>query len=131
MNPRKILVIEDEKDMLELYALRLEHKGFRLLAASDGTLGLRLAKEESPDLILLDLMLPDINGIRICQTLKNDSRYRAIPIIILSARVDECTIKSGMSAGADCYMTKPFEWDEVYARILDLLPEEIPESNCF
>ena len=88
MNPKKILVIEDEKDMLELYALRLQHKGFKLLTASDGTLGLRLAKEEMPDLILLDLMLPDINGIQICSLLKNDSRYSAIPIIILSARVD-------------------------------------------
>ncbi len=124
MSPRKILVIEDEMDMLELYALRLEHKGFRLLTASDGTLGLQLAKEERPDLILLDLMLPDINGIRICSLLKSDSRYRAIPIIILSARVDECTIKSGMSAGADSYMTKPFDPDKLISTVTKYLPGE-------
>ncbi len=117
---QKILIVEDEQDMLELYRIRLEKEGFEVLAAGDGEEGLKLAREEKPGLILLDLMLPKLDGFKVCRMLKFDNRYKHIPVIMLTARVEDKDRKLGISVGADAYMTKPFDWEELNEKIKEL-----------
>ncbi len=117
----RILVVEDEEVSLELLTIRLENAGFEVLAAADGEEGLRLAQEESPDLILLDFMLPKISGVTVCTELKSDERFKRIPIIMLTAMAEERDLESGMQAGADDYVTKPFNWKELNNKIELLL----------
>ncbi|MBR2386103.1 response regulator [bacterium] len=95
----------------------LKQKGYECIWAYDGEEGLRLAKEESPDLIMLDVMMPKINGYKICRLLKFDSRYKNIPIIMVTARGQEQDIAIGEETGADEYITKPFEFSNVFEKI--------------
>ncbi len=118
---KSILVVEDEKDMLDLFKIRLEKEGFNVLTAADGEEGLRLAREERPGLILLDMMLPKLDGFKVCRMLKFDRRFRHIPVIILTARAEEKDRNLGLSVGADAYMTKPFKWEEVRGKIEEFL----------
>ena len=98
---KKILIIEDEVELVEMLKVRLEANGYDIISAYDGQTGLDRAKKEKPDLILLDLMLPKIDGYQICGTLKKDKEYSRIPIIIFSARAQEHEIKLGKELGAD------------------------------
>ena len=113
----KILVVDDEQDIVETMVIMLKQKGYECIWAYDGEEGLRLAKEESPDLIMLDVMMPKINGYKICRLLKFDSRYKNIPIIMVTARGQEQDIAIGEETGADEYITKPFEFSNVFEKI--------------
>jgi len=128
----KILIVEDEKDIVKMLDYNLKKEGFRTINASDGEDALDLANREHPDLILLDLMLPGIDGLEVCKTLKSDSKTKHIPIIMLTAKTQEADKIVGLELGADDYVTKPFSPRELIARIKAVLrrskeKEELPE----
>ena len=116
-----ILLIEDDKNILELVKYNLEQEGFRVLTATRGNAGLEIALREKPALVILDLMLPEINGLEICKTLKQNDKTRRIPIIILTAKGTESDKIVGLELGADDYITKPFSPRELIARIKAVL----------
>jgi len=106
---KKILIIDDEMDFIDLLKARLEAEGYEIIAACDGAQGLEKAKEEKPDLILLDIMMPKMDGYQVCRFLKFDEAFKHIPIIMLSARSQAQDQKKGTEVGADAYVTKPFD----------------------
>ena len=112
-NGKKILVVDDEPLVAETLIMAFEKAGFRCLAASDGSEAISATEEWRPDLILLDIMLPKINGYKVCRRLKSDERFKEIPIIIVSARTQEKDVVLGLESGADEYVTKPFEMKEL------------------
>lgn len=114
---KSILIIEDDEHILELLKFNIESAGYKTYTASDGSTGYDLANEYKPDLILLDLMLPGIDGIRLCEMLKNKSDTEAIPIIMLTAKGHESDKILGLESGADDYITKPFSIKELMTRI--------------
>ena len=116
-----IIVIEDEPDIQEVIVHNLSREGFEVLSAGDGETGLKMVKDKSPDLVLLDLMLPGLDGIEICRQLKGDSMTRAIPIIMVTAKGEESDIVLGLGIGADDYVTKPFSPKELTARVKAVL----------
>jgi two-component system alkaline phosphatase synthesis response regulator PhoP len=118
MNKRKILVVDDERKIVELVRLYLEKDGYRVLVATDGLDGLELARQKRPDLILLDLMLPGMDGLDICRILQAESD---VPIIMLTARTTDEDKLIGLELGADDYVTKPFNPREVVARVRAVL----------
>ncbi len=113
----KILVVEDEKDIIELIVFNLNREGYTVIAAESGEVGLTKAHTENPELILLDLMLPGINGLDVCRRLKSESATRHIPVIMLTARNEDVEIITGLEIGADDYITKPFSPRVLIARI--------------
>ncbi len=117
----KILIVEDEKDILKMLEYNLKKEGFRAISAQDGEEALDLALAQQPDLILLDLMLPGIDGIEVCKTLKKENKTRLIPIIMLTAKGQESDKVIGLELGADDYVTKPFSPRELIARIKAVL----------
>lgn len=121
MAHEKILVVEDEKDILELIAFNLECSGYTVFKASNGEDGLQLANAEMPDLILLDIMMPGIDGFDVCRSLKQEQKTRKIPIIMLTARGEDTDIVSGLELGAEDYVTKPFSPKILVARIRTVL----------
>jgi len=118
MNKRKILVVDDERKIVELVRLYLEKDGYRVLVATDGLGGLELARQKRPDLILLDLMLPGMDGLDVCRILQAESD---VPIIMLTARTTDEDKLIGLELGADDYVTKPFNPREVVARVRAVL----------
>ena len=116
-----ILVVEDEKNILELVKYNLEQEGYRVLAANRGDTGLDLALKQKPDLVILDLMLPEIDGIEICKTLKQNEKTLFTPIIMLTAKGQEADRVLGLELGADDYVTKPFSPRELMARVKAVL----------
>ena len=118
---KHILIIDDEQDMLDLLRPRLEAAGYEVSTAPDGQSGLDKAREEKPDLILLDVMMPKIDGYQVCRFLKFDEDYKHIPIILLTARGQEQDRETGKKVGADGYLTKPFEKEELLNTIDRLL----------
>ena len=116
MKFEKVIVIEDEADILEVIEYNLAREGYRVLSARDGEEGLRLVKREMPDLVLLDLMLPGLDGIEVCRKLKEDPITRSIPIIMVTAKGEESDIVLGLGIGADDYVTKPFSPKELMGR---------------
>ena len=123
MDKKRILIIEDEADMMEMVKFRLEASGFEVICASDGEAGLDKAAKENPDLILLDLMLPRIDGYKVCRELKSDEGYRRIPIVIFTARASEREREMGLDCGAEAYITKPFEPQALVDKINELLEQ--------
>jgi len=117
MSPKKILIVDDEADLVETIRFPLELEGFKVLAAYNGEEGLNQARAEKPDLILLDLMLPKLDGYKICRLLKFDERYKHIPIFMLTAKTQEKDKILGKETGADEYFTKPFDIDGLIAKI--------------
>jgi DNA-binding response OmpR family regulator len=113
----RILIVDDEPDLLLVLRFGLEAEGFEVIEASDGERGLEMARTERPDLLVLDLMLPRMDGYKVCRALKFDERYRQIPIFILSARSGETDRRLAMDLGADDYLTKPYEVKDLVARI--------------
>ena len=105
----RILIVDDEADLVSVLRIGLEIEGFEVIAASDGEEGLRKAREERPDLVVLDLMLPKLDGYRVCRALKFDERYRGLPIVILSARSGEQDRRLAFDMGADAFVTKPYD----------------------
>lgn len=114
----KILVIEDDLTLLDTLEYNLDKEGYTVITASDGLTGLHIAQAEEPDLIVLDLMLPLLDGFEICRTLRPES---SVPILMLTARVDEIDRIVGLEVGADDYLTKPFSMRELLARVKALL----------
>lgn len=117
----KILIVEDEKDIAKMLDYNLKKEGFRTLLASDGEDALSLAGRERPDLILLDLMLPGMDGLEVCKKLKKEEKTVSIPIIMLTAKSQESDKVIGLELGADDYVTKPFSPRELIARIKAVL----------
>ena len=117
----RILLVDDEPSIVKMVGKRLEVEGFEVTVAMDGQEGLQKAQSQQQDLIILDLMLPKLNGYEVCGLLKRDSRYEKIPIIMLSARTQEKDEKEGLAAGANVFMTKPFKSQELVERIKALL----------
>ncbi len=115
--PKKILVIEDEKDIQELLQLYLRRDGYAVHIAKDGEAGLRKASQERFDLVLLDLMLPHMDGLEVCRTLRSQAQTADLPIIMITAKGEEADRIVGLEIGADDYITKPFSPREVMARV--------------
>lgn len=121
MAKEKILIVEDEKDIVKMLDYNLKKEGFKTLSAHNGEDGLDMARKENPDLILLDLMLPEMDGMDVCKAIKNEAKTSHIPIIILTAKAQETDKIVGLELGADDYMTKPFSPRELIARIKAVL----------
>jgi len=114
---KKILIVEDEKDILHLVKLYLDKEGFRTVTATTGTDGLKCAKQDKPDLIVLDLMLPEIDGLEVCKRLRTGPETAMVPIIMLTAKAEESDTVIGLELGADDYVTKPFSPKALVARV--------------
>ncbi len=114
---KKILIVDDEADIIEILQFVLESRGYECITATDGEEGLRLARESNPDLIILDVMMPKINGYKISRLLKYDSKYKDIPILMITARSQEEDKLIGEETGADEYITKPFQVDYVVEKV--------------
>ncbi|WP_455388883.1 response regulator transcription factor [Petrachloros mirabilis] len=114
---KKILIVEDERDILQLVTLYLEKEGFRTVPAATGAEGLKSAKQEKPDLVILDLMLPEIDGLEVCKRLRAAPETAMLPIIMLTAKAEESDTVIGLELGADDYVTKPFSPKTLVARV--------------
>ena len=119
--PKKILVVEDEPDILQLVKLYLEKEGFRTATAVNGAQALKKVKEDKPDLIVLDLMLPELDGLEVCKRLRSVPDTAMLPIIMLTAKAEESDTVIGLELGADDYVAKPFSPKALVARIKALL----------
>ncbi|MFM8980067.1 MAG: response regulator, partial [Planctomycetia bacterium] len=129
MKREKILVIEDEADLREVLAYNLSREGYRVLLAESGSEGLRKARKEAPDLALLDLMLPDVDGIEVCRRLKRDPVTGAMPIIMVTAKSEEPDVVLGLGVGADDYIAKPFSPRTLLARVKAVLRRAPPREE--
>ena len=121
---KKILIVDDEQDIVESVKFVLEASDYACYCAYNGEDGLRLAKEIVPDLIILDVMMPKINGYKISRLLKFDSKYKDIPILMVTARSQEEDKLIGEETGADEYITKPFEMDEIVKKVNEYLKKD-------
>jgi two-component system alkaline phosphatase synthesis response regulator PhoP len=120
---KKILVVDDEQDIVTLIKSRLELSGYEVIAAYDGNEGLEKARKEKPDMVILDIMLPKIDGFQVCRMLKFDSDYKNIPVMLFSARAGEHDKATGEEAGADAYLVKPFDSNVLIAKVKELLKD--------
>jgi two-component system alkaline phosphatase synthesis response regulator PhoP len=118
---QRILVVDDDREIVRLTRAYLEQSGYQVLVAYDGETALHVLRRESPDLVILDLMLPDRNGLDVTRTVRRDASLAAMPIIMLTARVDDQDKIVGLELGADDYVTKPFNPSELMARIRAVL----------
>ena len=118
-----VLIVEDDPDTVKLVGLYLQRDGHKVLTARDGVEGLRLAREARPDLVVLDLMLPRLDGIEVCRVLRDETK---VPIVMLTARVEEEDRLAGLDLGADVYVTKPFSPKELAARVRAVLSPNYP-----
>ncbi len=128
MQTPSVLVVEDEPAQREILAYNLEAEGFRVQQADNGEEALLIVAEETPDLIVLDWMLPNVSGIEVCRRLKSRAETRAVPIIMLSARSEETDLVRGLETGADDYMVKPYSVAEVMARVRTQLRRSRPAT---
>lgn len=116
-----VLVADDDRDILQLVSFRLERADYEVVQANDGEEALRLVKELHPDLAVLDLMMPKLNGYEVIREIRRDEETKAIPVILLTARVQEADVARGFEAGADDYLKKPFSPQELRARVHAIL----------
>lgn len=114
---KTILVVDDEQDLLDLIEYNLKQEGYQVLRAENGEDGITLAREERPNLVLLDIMMPEMDGIEVCRRMREDKELKLIPIIFLTARSDEKTEIEGLDMGADDYITKPISTSKLISRI--------------
>jgi DNA-binding response OmpR family regulator len=121
MNKKRILIVDDEIDIVETIQFMLESQGLECLAAYDGEDALLKARTENPDLILLDIMLPKMDGYKVCRLLKFDEKYKDIPIIMLTAKAQDADKLMGKETGADEYVCKPFVMDDLVRMIREYL----------
>lgn len=117
----KVLIVDDENDIVDLISYNLEKEGFSTVKAYDGETALKLVKTQKPDLMILDLMLPKINGLDVCREIRHNQETVGLPIIMLTAKSDEVDKVTGLEVGADDYVTKPFSIKELIARIRSVL----------
>jgi DNA-binding response OmpR family regulator len=116
-----VLVADDDPDILQLVALRLGRSGYDVVTASDGEQALDAALERAPDLALLDVMMPKLDGYQVTERLRGNATTRHMPVILLTARVQEADVARGIQAGADDYVKKPFSTQELHARVQAVL----------
>ena len=121
MKQETILIIEDDGDIVELLQYNLAKEGFRVRVARDGDSGLHEARRYRPDLILLDLMLPGVDGLEVCRRLKRDGELATTPVVMVTAKSEESDVVTGLELGADDYLTKPFSPRELLARVRAVL----------
>lgn len=124
MTKKKILIVDDEKDLVEILTLRLEANNYEVILAYDGKEALDKARKIKPDLIITDLMLPKMDGYKVCRMLKFDEKYKHIPIVMFTARAQRSDEKLGYEVGADAYIVKPFEPLALLDKIKELLAEK-------
>jgi two-component system alkaline phosphatase synthesis response regulator PhoP len=132
MTKEVILIVDDEEDIRELVELNLSREGYQILSCDTGERALELVRSKMPDLVVLDLMLPGVDGLEVCKRLKADPDTRHIPVLMLTAKGEEADIVAGLELGADDYVTKPFSGKVLVARVRRLLrryPEETEEQG--
>lgn len=127
---KRVLIVDDEPNIVAALEYLLQRTGYEVRAASDGDDALRQVEDFVPDLVLLDVMMPQKSGYEVCQRIREREDWRRIKIIMLSARGREAEVNKGLSLGADLYITKPFSNAELVARIGDLLGEAGPPPNA-
>ncbi|NQT30466.1 MAG: response regulator [Candidatus Saganbacteria bacterium] len=121
MGSKKVLVIEDEKELAEMIKMRLLKERYEVELAYDGEEGLAKAKSLMPDLIILDIKMPKLDGYTVCEMLKSDKKYKHIPIIMLTVRVSKMEMKRGFEAGTDEYLTKPYDGEALISKVKEYL----------
>ena len=121
MAGKKVLLVDDEVDFIDVVRVRLEANNFEVIVAYDGEAALEKVKEDKPDIIILDVMMPKINGFEVCRMLKFDDNYKAIPIIILSALGQQFDREKAVQCGADAYFIKPFDLNLLVTKIESML----------
>ena len=121
MSPKKVLLADDEMDVIRVVSARLKDGGYQVISAGDGEEALRLAKEERPDIVILDIMMPKLDGYKVCRLLKFDHQYKTIVVMMLTARAQPEDMKLAAECGADAYMTKPVDFQEFLTKIAQLL----------
>ena len=136
MQKPKLLLIEDEEDIAALIKLQAELSGYKMIVESDGLNGFRAVEREKPELIILDIMLPGMNGLDVCRKIKNNPDLKHIPIILISAKSEELDVVLGLELGADDYVTKPFSPKVLFSRVKVVLrrkqePQHIPHIIQF
>jgi two-component system phosphate regulon response regulator PhoB len=129
MSRERILVVDDEEDLLELVNYNLSREGFRVECVATGEAALAAARKNLPDLIVLDLLLPSVDGLEICRRLKADEKTKHIPIIMLTAKSEESDMVTGLELGADDYMTKPFSPRVLLARVRAILRRKAKQAS--
>lgn len=129
MEHKKILVVDDEPEIVELVRMRLEAHGYAVITASDGLEALDLARAAHPDLMILDVMLPKLDGFKVCAMLKQDTRYQHIPIVMLTAKTQANDEQTARDCGADAYLRKPFHAEEMLATIGGLFTNSVPQKG--
>ncbi len=105
---KKILIVDDEPDFVQLLSIRLKSNGYDVISASDGESGLKKAQAEKPDLVILDALMPKINGFELCKRFRENESTKDVPLIMLTALAQERDLSKGIKGGADCFITKPF-----------------------
>jgi len=120
---KKVLIVDDEQDMVFGLLMMFESNNFEVMVAFDGQEALNIARQSKPDIMILDLMLPKVDGYRVCRMLKFDEKYRKIPIVILTARTSAEEMKIGMDVGADAYIVKPFDQQVLMDKVKALLKQ--------
>ncbi len=125
MSERRILIVEDEFDFLKALQTRLESEGYEVLTAHDGFDGLNIARKDNPDLIILDVMIPKINGFKVCRLLKYDDSYKHIPIVMITARTETEDKRLGEATGCDLFFTKPLNTDQLVESLEKLLNSDV------
>ena len=121
---KRILVVEDDPASLRLMQYILEHKGYEVLTAVNGVVGLKKARSEEPDLVIMDVMLPGMDGFDICYHLRSETQTAGLPILMLSAKAREADRDTGLKVGADSYITKPVDPAEIISNVETLLAQE-------
>ena len=129
---KTILIIDDEQNIRFSVEICLSQAGYKVMTAEDGLTGLQMALEDHPDLILLDILLPKMNGMMVCEVIKNEQITKSIPILVMSAKAEEDDIKRAQSAGADDYLIKPFSPEELRKKVKSILEKECAsnEEKC-
>ncbi len=130
MYKANVLIIDDEPDLVELLKYNLAKEGYKVEFAFNGFDGLRASEVFKPDLLILDIMLPDINGYEVCKRIKRTANFSAVPVIFLSAKQEEVDKVLGFESGAEDYITKPFSVAELLARVRTILKRVPPASNA-
>ena len=127
--PKEILIVDDEPDVVVPIQFLMEQQGYRVMAAERGEDALDLIYHYKPDLVILDIMLPGIDGYEVCEIIRLDPNYRDVRVMFLTAKGREVDIAKGLALGADAYLTKPFSNDELVAKVKELLEKTHTETG--
>lgn len=120
---KKILIVEDESSLAEALKMRFEANGYKVDIAGDGQEALKMVRNSPPDLIILDIMLPKIDGYKVCRILKFDEKHKSIPVVMLTAKVQDKDRELGFEVGADAYIVKPFDSHHLTEKVKELMGE--------